>query len=87
MSVAERFTAAQAKAKGFKKAPTNDQLLDLYALYKQGTNGDASGARPGMFDLVGRAKYDAWTKLKGTTKDAAMESYCALVDKLALTCS
>ncbi len=86
MSVAERFTAAQAKAKAFKKAPTNDQLLDLYALFKQGTGGDSTGTRPGMFDLVGRAKFDAWTKLKGTSKDAAMESYCALVDKLALTC-
>jgi acyl-CoA-binding protein len=87
MTLAERFTAAQAKAKAFKRAPTNDQLLDLYALYKQGTAGDASGARPGMFDLVGRAKFDAWAKQKGTTKDAAMESYCTLVDKLALTCA
>lgn len=61
---------------------SNQQLLDLYGLYKQATEGDVSGSRPGMLDLKGRAKFDAWTKLKGTSKDKAMEKYAALVKKL-----
>ena len=63
--------------------PESDTLLELYALYKQGTAGDVSGSRPGMMDFKGRAKYDAWAKRKGTTKDAAMEAYVALVDRLS----
>ncbi len=61
----------------------NDVLLDLYALYKQATSGDVSGSRPGMLDVKGRAKYDAWAKRKGLTKDAAMQQYVALVGKHA----
>jgi acyl-CoA-binding protein len=61
---------------------SNEQLLDLYGLYKQATEGDATGSRPGMLDLKGRAKFDAWSKLKGTAKEKAMEKYTALVKKL-----
>ena len=63
-------------------APSNDDLLELYALYKQATAGDVSGSRPGMMDFKGRAKFDAWTKKKGTAKDAAMTGYVATVDRL-----
>ncbi len=76
--LAQRFTDAQARIKPVTGLG-NDTLLELYALYKQATAGDASGSRPGMMDLKGRAKYDAWTKRKGMTKDAAMEAYVALV--------
>ena len=78
----DRFAAAQAKIKPVTGLG-NDQMLELYALYKQATSGDVSGSRPGMLDLKGRAKYDAWAKRKGTAKPAAMEAYIALVDRLA----
>jgi acyl-CoA-binding protein len=57
-------------------------LLSLYALYKQATAGDVEGKRPGMLDLKGRAKFDAWTTRKGITRTAAMEQYVALVNRL-----
>lgn len=78
----QRFADAQAKIKPVTGLG-NDVLLDLYALYKQATVGNATGDRPGMLDLKGRAKYDAWTKRKGLTKDAAMQAYIELVGKHA----
>jgi diazepam-binding inhibitor (GABA receptor modulator, acyl-CoA-binding protein) len=80
--LAQRFADAQAKIKPVTGLG-NDVMLDMYALYKQATVGDASGSRPGMLDLKGRAKFDAWAKQKGKTKDAAMEAYIALVAKHA----
>jgi acyl-CoA-binding protein len=80
--LAQRFSDAQAKIKPVTGLG-NDVMLDMYALFKQATVGDASGSRPGMFDLRGRAKYDAWAKQKGTSKDAAMTAYIALVEKHA----
>jgi acyl-CoA-binding protein len=77
-----KFEDAQTRVKKLSKSPSNDDLLELYALYKQATAGDVSGSRPGMLDLKGRAKYDAWAKTKGTSKDAAMTKYVALVDRL-----
>lgn len=78
--LAQRFADAQARIKPVTGLG-NDTMLDLYALYKQATVGDVSGARPGMMDLRGRAKYDAWTKRKGMTRDAAMQAYIDLVAK------
>lgn len=83
MELSARFEDAQTRVKKLAKAPSTDDLLELYALYKQATAGDVSGSRPGMLDMKGRAKFDAWTKKKGTAKDAAMTSYVALVDKLS----
>jgi diazepam-binding inhibitor (GABA receptor modulating acyl-CoA-binding protein) len=80
--LAQRFTAAQARIKPVTGLG-NDVLLALYALFKQATAGDATGSRPGMLDLKGRAKYDAWAKHKGMTTDAAMTAYVALVDQHA----
>jgi acyl-CoA-binding protein len=80
--LAQRFADAQAKIKPVTGLG-NDVLLDMYALYKQATVGDVSGSRPGMLDLKGRAKYDAWAKQKGNSKDAAMTAYIALVEKHA----
>lgn len=76
------FDEAQVKVKDLKKSPGNDKLLELYALYKQGTTGDVSGKRPGMLDVKGRAKYDAWAVRKGTSQDEAKAAYVALVEKL-----
>lgn len=80
--LAAKFEDAQARVKKLSSAPSTDDMLELYALYKQGTSGDVSGSRPGMLDLKGRAKYDAWSKKKGTSKDDAMTKYIAFVDKL-----
>ena len=82
MTPIEQFEDAQKRIKTRKEAPSNDQLLELYSLFKQATVGDATGSRPGMMDFVGRAKFDAWAKRKGTAKDAAMSAYVALVDRL-----
>ncbi|HEY4056135.1 MAG TPA: acyl-CoA-binding protein [Kofleriaceae bacterium] len=80
--LAQRFADAQAKIKPVTGLG-NDVMLEMYALYKQATTGDVAGSRPGMLDVKGRAKYDAWAKVKGTTKDGAMEKYIALVGKHA----
>jgi acyl-CoA-binding protein len=76
----KQFADAQARIKPVT-VPT-DTMLELYALYKQATAGDATGDRPGMLDVRGRAKYDAWAKKKGLTKDAAKQAYIALVDRV-----
>ncbi len=62
--------------------PSNDLKLQMYALFKQATEGDVSGKRPGMLDLVGKAKYDAWAKIKGTSKENAMQQYIDTVESL-----
>ena len=81
--LAAKFEDAPKRAKDLKKTPSNDDLLELYAFYKQATAGDVAGSRPGMLDLKGRAKYDAWAKKKGTSKDDAMTKYIAVVDRLS----
>ena len=78
----EQFTQAQADVQSLSKRPDNDTLLQLYALYKQGSQGDVSGKRPGFTDFAGRAKFDAWSKQKGTSSDAAKQAYVDLVGKL-----
>lgn len=80
--LAQRFADAQARIKPVTGLGS-DVMLEMYALYKQATVGDATGDRPGMLDVRGRAKFDAWAKRKGTGKDAAMEQYIALVGKHA----
>ena len=82
MELTEKFDDAQKRVKELKSTPSNDDLLELYALYKQATSGDVSGSRPGMMDFKGRAKFDAWTKKKGTGKEAAMSAYVAVVNRL-----
>ncbi len=83
MSPVDEFEAAVARAKGLPRRPSDEQLLELYALYKQATVGDVQGEEPGLFDFVGRAKYDAWAKRKGMTPEAARQAYIQLVDRLA----
>ena len=78
----EKFEDAQKRVKQLKASPSNDDLLQLYAFYKQATAGDVTGSRPGMMDFKGRAKFDAWTGKKGTAKEKAIDAYIALVDRL-----
>ncbi len=80
--MSDRFTEAQERVKALSKRPDNQTLLKLYALFKQSTAGDVSGKRPGMLDMKGRAKFDAWAGCKGLSKDDAREQYIALVTKL-----
>lgn len=82
MALTDDFAAAQVRIKQLTKAPDASELLELYALFKQGTLGDVQGERPGMLDFKGRAKYDAWQGKRGTSKDAAMQSYVSLVEQL-----
>jgi acyl-CoA-binding protein len=77
-----RFEQAKQDVQGLSERPDNDTLLRLYALYKQGSEGDVSGEKPGFFDFVGTAKYEAWAKLKGTSPDEAKKKYVELVKKL-----
>ncbi len=82
MSLQEQFTQAQADSKNLPERPDNLTLLQIYALYKQATSGDAGGERPGFTDMVGRAKFDAWAALKGTSPEDAMRQYIDLVADL-----
>jgi len=79
MSSEEEFGAAQKRVKELKATPSPRELLELYSLFKQATKGDVSGDRPGMLDMKGRAKFDAWTKKKGLSVEESRTSYCALV--------
>jgi diazepam-binding inhibitor (GABA receptor modulator, acyl-CoA-binding protein) len=82
MALAEDFSSAQTRVKQLSRTPASDELLELYAHYKQATSGDVSGDRPGMLDFKARAKFDAWSARKGNGKDQAMAAYVALVEKL-----
>ncbi len=80
--LAARFADAADRVQQLPEKPDNADLLRLYALYKQGSTGDVTGKRPGMMDFVGRAKYDAWAGLEGTSQDEAMQAYVDLVEQL-----
>ncbi|SAM05267.1 hypothetical protein [Absidia glauca] len=91
--VSAEFTAAAEKANAFTKSPTQEELLKLYALFKQANVGDVNTTRPGAFDFKGKAKWDAWAGVKGkegdyrvgqgTTQEDAEKQYIAFVEELA----
>jgi len=76
------FDKAVADSKNLPEKPDNMTLLKIYALYKQATEGDVEGKRPGFTDMVGRAKYDAWAAIKGKSSDEAMQEYVDLIESL-----
>ena len=83
MDLQKQFEDAMARSKTLSEKPSNEVLLQLYALYKQATSGDVNTEPPSNpFDFVNKAKYDAWVALKGKSKDDAMKEYVTLVDKL-----
>jgi acyl-CoA-binding protein len=82
MDLTAKFEQAVARSKELTKRPSNEELLKLYGLYKQATEGDATGERPGGFDFKAIAKYDAWAEMNGTSREKAQEAYIALVDQL-----
>lgn len=77
------FDKAMLESKNLSERPDNATLLKLYALYKQGSVGDNTEKKPGFSDIVARAKWDAWSKLKGTSQDEAMQQYVDLIGSLA----
>lgn len=78
----QTFEAAVAASKQLPERPDNATLLKIYALFKQATDGDVEGKRPGMTDMVGRFKWDAWAALKGTSSEDAMRQYIDLIEAL-----
>ena len=76
------FESASLAVKSLAQRPDDNTMLELYALYKQGSGGDVSGSKPGFFDFVGVAKYEAWEKLQGTSQEDAQSRYVELVRKL-----
>lgn len=85
MDLSHEFQAAVNRSKELTARPSNEELLSLYALYKQATEGDVTGDRPGGFDFKAIAKFDAWAELKGKSKEEAMKAYIDLMDKLYQT--
>jgi diazepam-binding inhibitor (GABA receptor modulator, acyl-CoA-binding protein) len=77
-----QFEAAMADSKNLSERPDNATLLKIYSLYKQGSTGDNTEKKPGFGDMVGRAKWDAWNNLKGTSQDDAMQQYVDLIESL-----
>lgn len=84
VNMSDQFKASQEKVKNLKKRPSDSELLQLYALFKQATEGDAKGDRPGMLKIKERAKWDAWNKLKGKGGNESENAYCNLVGELVL---
>lgn len=82
MALIDDFQSAVTSSQSLTKRPSNEELLELYALYKQSTDGDVTGDRPGGFDFKAIAKYDAWAEKKGLSKEQSMQNYVALVSKL-----
>ncbi len=78
----ELFESASLAVKSLAQRPDDKTMLELYGLYKQGSSGELSGSKPGFFDFVGVAKYEAWEKLRGTSQEDAQSSYIELVRKL-----
>ena len=78
----DRFAQAQEDVNRLAERPDNNTMLKLYALYKQATKGHATGERPGGFDFVARAKFDAWSEMEGTSAEDAMQQYIDLVASL-----
>lgn len=82
MNLQEDFQRAVERSKTLTQRPSNEDLLDLYALFKQATEGDVTGDRPGGFDFKAIAKFDAWSSKKGMKADQAMQDYVKLVERL-----
>lgn len=77
-----RFEKAVAESKQLPEKPDNQTLLVIYGLYKQATEGEPTGKRPGFTDMVGRMKFDAWAAIKNKSSDEAMQEYIDLIESL-----
>ena len=82
MALLDDFNLAVTQSKELPSRPSNEDLLQLYALFKQASDGDVTGERPGGFDFKAIAKFDAWSEKRGTPKEAAMQQYVSLIERL-----
>jgi len=82
MGLEEDFESAQERINTLTKRPSNEEFLELYALFKQATKGDNDTKKPGMFDMKGQFKWKAWNSKKGLSSDKAKQEYISLVDNL-----
>ena len=82
MNLELNFNSAVTRSRELTSRPSNEDLLKLYALYKQATEGDVTGDRPGGFDFKAIAKYAAWQEVKGKSKEEAMKEYIGVVERL-----
>ena len=82
MATKEEFDNAALRSKELTSRPSNEELLKLYSLFKQASEGDVSGERPGGFDFKGAAKFDAWQSITGMASEDAMSKYVELVNQL-----
>jgi acyl-CoA-binding protein len=82
MDMKQMFDQAVTDSKNLSDRPSNDTLLQLYSLYKQATEGDVNGETPAALDFVAKAKYQAWSGLRGKSREAAMQEYVQLINKL-----
>ncbi|XP_034940816.1 acyl-CoA-binding protein homolog [Chelonus insularis] len=85
MTIDQDFEKAAEDVKNLSKRPSDDELLELYALFKQATVGDVNTARPGVFDMKGKAKWDRWNSKKGTSQENAKKSYITYAAGLLAT--
>ena len=83
MELQQQFEASVANSKNLTEKPSNEILLKIYSLFKQATEGDITGDRPGGFDFKGAAKYDAWKKIEGKAKEECMQEYVELIASLS----
>ena len=78
----DQFRGAVDESKNLKNRPDDETMLEVYSYYKQATEGDVTGAKPGAFDFVARAKYDAWAARNGMSREVAMKAYVKLINHL-----
>jgi len=83
MSLEEEFLSAQQRVNNLSRRPSEQQMLEIYGLYKQAALGDVTGNRPGGFDFKGRAKWEAWKQRRGLSREEAMKGYVEVVERLA----
>jgi acyl-CoA-binding protein len=82
MTLEEQFEETSKRVHTLSQRPSNDILLDLYSYHKQASLGDVHGEKPGMFDFINAAKYNAWASKKGLTREQAMQHYVDMVNSL-----
>ncbi|XP_029044053.1 acyl-CoA-binding protein homolog [Osmia bicornis bicornis] len=82
MSLDQKFQEAAEAVKSLSKRPSDNEFLELYALYKQATVGNVNTSKPGALDLKGKAKWEAWKSKENMSKDDAKEAYIKLVNTL-----
>jgi len=82
LELEQSFKSFSESVQNLVRRPSNEELLRLYGLFKQATEGDVLEERPGGFDFKAFAKYDAWESQKGKSKDAAMAEYIELAKEL-----